>query len=70
MKTTRKQITVRFPDELDDFIQKRAEDNLRSVNAEIVYLLKIAQREIQELDRVKSGGAQVDPMVAAYGSEA
>ncbi len=50
-------VSIRIPEELEDFIKEDARNNRRSISGEINFLLekgiKVAEREKEALERVK-----------------
>lgn len=54
MSDTRPSVTIRMPSFLKEKIEERSKKQLRSLNAEIVYLLGFAIDEVDEWERFKA----------------
>jgi hypothetical protein len=45
-----KRILVQFPEDIDKVLRLRAEDNVRSINGEIVHLVRYALRQLNKTE--------------------
>lgn len=60
MSDSRSSVTIRMPSDLKGKIEERAKREVRSLNAEMVYLLGFAIGEIDEWERWQSQMNQLD----------
>jgi hypothetical protein len=59
--TERKSLLLRLPPQLVDELNRWAKDDLRSLNAQVEYVLREAVRMRRKVDTDESAGAQEEP---------